>query len=62
MNDNKKTRNVTIKNLKMFLKHDLKKQIESDKRLKLLVKNQVITEYTLQAIIWDHISRYVGKS
>jgi len=30
--------------------------------LKLLVENKEITEYTLQAIIWDHISRYVGNS
>jgi len=41
-------------NLHNFIKRELKQQVESDKRL--IQPN--MTEYTLQAIIWDHLCRF----
>ncbi len=40
-----------------YIKFKLKEAVEKDSRL-IQIK---MTEYTLQAIVWDHISRYVGE-
>lgn len=51
-----------VQALKRFIKHDLIQLVANDTRLQLSRGNNGLTEYTFQAIIWDHICRFVGDS
>lgn len=55
-------RMVTRTQLRRFLKRELATLVARDERLYLAKHNNALTEYTFQAIIWDHICRFVGDS
>ena len=58
----KKKEVIEINDIKKFLKHKLKHKVEEDIRLLIMYVNKHLTEYTLQALLWDHICNYVGVS
>ena len=54
---------VTAHQLRTFIKKQLKGKVEADVRLQHgRLEKDKLTEYTLQAIIWDHLCRYVKGS
>ena len=59
----RKTASRDVKQVKNFIKKELKALVEADRRLHIAKLNRnKITEYTLQAIIWDHLSQFVEGS
>jgi len=59
----KKCTSRGVSHVKSFIRGELKTRVESDRRIRLAKLNEgKVTEYTLQAIIWDHLSRFVGDS